>query len=247
MAISQDLTEIYIQFQQDYRNVFLCKLGDQVFIYRSLTRKEYNLLAENEDFNDFQKEELLCQTCTLWPKQFDFENCDEGGLPSLLSREILQKSLFDDPQSFKKVLNFYRNELNELENQVTCMINEAFPEHDIEEIENWDIEKTAKYLSRAEWKLFHLRGIPFVAQQQSPAPLPFQSNQPVTTEISSKSEATIRGGKKEALTPEKLRELKQKFPGIRWEEDAIMQSGIDGILDQESISTVAPAMRVPGE
>ena len=31
---------------------------------------------------------------------------------------------------------------------------------DIEIVEQWDVEKTMKYLSRAEWTLHNLRGIP---------------------------------------------------------------------------------------
>lgn len=47
----------------------------------------------------------------------------------------------------------------DLDNQITAIIAEAF-NLDIEIVEQWDVEKTMKYLSRAEWTLHNLRGIP---------------------------------------------------------------------------------------
>lgn len=134
-----------------------------------------------------------------------------------------------------------------LDNQITCIINEAFPQFDIEEIENWDVERTAKYLSRAEWKLQNFRGATFNeeyfnAMTAQGEPQPQEEVQAPKQEV--KQEPKDDGKpKKEKLTPERLRQLQAQFPEIKWDQDAVMMGGIDAMAD--SVDTTAPALR-PG-
>lgn len=148
----------------------------------------------------------------------------------------------------------------DLDNQITCVINEAFPQFDIEEIEQWDIEKTTKYMSRAEWKLHNLRGIPFVDQSENmesfyeavnPEPEPQRTAQPVQPtpkEAAPTRDKTLRGGdKNEKMTPEKLAEMKafqEKFPELNVFGDTILTEGESGMID--SVDVVAPALRPGG-
>lgn len=254
-----DITELFLNFKEQYRNVFIFQIDSQVFIYRSLGRNEYKKILTDERFTNEMKEELICQTCTLWPNDYDFEDCDEAGIPTVLMRVIIKNSYLDEDESRRNVLEFYRQEMWDLDNQISCIINEAFPQFDIEEIENWDIDKTTKYLSRAEWKLHNLRGLQFVEPQgdfyekqdtrlredsHQQEPVRTEEIQPVKKEKA--KEQTIRGGKREKLTPEKIKEmneLKAKFPEINWEADDGFK-GIDG-LEQESIDVTSPALR-PG-
>lgn len=250
-----DLTELFIRYQEEHRNVFMHQIENQVFIYRSLGRMEYRKILSDERFNDMEKEELICQVCTLWPEDFDFENCD-AGIPTVLSKVILKNSYLDSIESRRNVLAYYREEMWDLDNQITCIINEAFPQFDIEEIESWDIEKTTKYLSRAEWKLHNLRGLQFYDANLQESYYEAQDNQSqdrgvITEEIggespqkgSGQSDTNMRGGAKEKLTPQKLRELKAKFPEIDWENDTIMKHGIEGMADY--VDVTSPALR-PG-
>jgi hypothetical protein len=246
----QDLTDIYMRLQDEHRNVYLHQIENQVFFYRPLGRAEYKKLLEDERFNDMEKEELICQVCTLWPEDYDFEECD-AGVPTVLARAILKNSYLDSVESRRAVLDFYRKEMFDLDNQITCIINEAFPQYDIEEIESWGVEKTTKYLSRAEWKLHNLRGLQFYdtdavesfyeaqERQQGTA----AQDQVVTEEIEDKPKKNIRGGAKEKLTPEKLRELQAKYPEIDWTGDTILTEGPEAMAD--FVDTTAPALR-PG-
>lgn len=251
-----DITELFLNFKNQHRNVFIYQADNQVFIYRSLGRSEYRKILTDERFDDLMKEELICQVCVLWPEDFDYGESD-AGLPTVLRKEILRNSYLDEDMSRTKCLQFYRSEMFDLDNQISCIINEAFPQFDIEEIESWDIDKTTKYLSRAEWKLHNLRGMSFVEPQgdfygnevNKQQGKGYNDNRVRTEEVQAvrkekPKDKTIRGASKgEKLTPDKLRELKAKFPDINWASDAGF-SGIEG-LAQESIDTTPPALR-PG-
>lgn len=237
-----DISEMYDKFQDSHRNVFMEKFSDQLFFYRSLGRSEYHTILKDDRFTDLEKEELICETCTVWPEEFDFEDCD-AGIPTELARAILKNSFLESSKSRKIVLNHYRSEMYELDNQITCIINEAFPQYDIEEIEEWDMEKTAKYLSRAEWKLHNLRGLEFYEPEIQDEEYSQEVEEAPKKQAAEKKEKNHRGGDKEKMTPEKLRELQEKFPEIDWSADVIANEGIDGMRD--SVDTVSPALR-PG-
>lgn len=239
-----DLTEVFLDLQKLHRNVFIHQIEDEVFLYRSLGRSEYKKMIEDDRFDPMAKEELICQVCVLFPEEYDFEECS-AGVPTVLSKAIIKNSFLDSIDSRNRILGIYREEMFDLENQITCIINEAFPQFDIEEIEEWDTEKTTKYLSRAEWKLHNLRGLQFYDTDSQESY--YEKNEPPVQqeEINHKNDAkNIRGGKKEKFTPEKLRELKEKFPEINWEADTIITEGLDGMKD--SVDVIAPALR-PGK
>lgn len=253
-----DLTELLIKFREQYRNVYMYQVGDLVFFYRPINRAEYKTLFEENKLTDLDKEDLIVETCLLFPKDFDMNTC-EAGLVSQLAEQIIKNS-FLSRDARTKVINYYRADMADVDNQIICIIHEAFPTIDIEDMEEWDMERTLKYLSRAEWILNNLRGIPFQKGSDAheafankpeptlpdnpleynipkpePKPEPPQPKQPARKQ-------THRGQKKTKLTPEKLAELKRKYPDIPWEFDNGMD-GAKGLLEQPEVDTVAPALR----
>ncbi len=245
---ARDITEVFIELQDKYTHVFIQKIENELLIYRALGRSEYKKILDDDRFNDMQKEELICQVCTLWPEDYDFDNCD-AGIPTVLTKEILKNSYLDSINSRKAVLDYHRQEMHDLDNQITCIINEAFPQIDIEEIESWGVEKTTKYLSRAEWKLHNLRGMEFYDTDSQESYYEKQNEAParreaITEELGEEEKKNIRGGKKEKLTPEKLAEMKAKFPEINWDADSVAQEGIAAM--QDSVDTLSPALRPGG-
>jgi len=232
-----DISEIYEIFQEEYRNVFFTKLEDYFFIYRSLNRKEHKALLENKNFSDIEKEDIICESCLLWPEKFDFDNC-EAGVPTQLAKKIIKDSFLASTDDRASVITYYRNQMFNTDYQINCIINEAFPQFDIEEIEEWDIEKTSKYLSRAEWKLQNLRGMKMNYDPYETSPLKEDKTEVVTEELTDTSQNTK---KKDKLTPEKLAELQAKFPEINWAEDSILKEGISAM--KGSVDTKAVALR----
>lgn len=270
-----DLTAIYITLKDQYRNVFMEKIGDQVFFYRSIGRKEYQLIIEDPDMNDFQRENVICDVCVLYPKPYDWNNCD-AGIPEKLVEVIRKNSFLDSVESRQQLLGYYRSEMFDLDNQITCMINEAFPQFDIEEIEEWDVERATKYLSRAEWKLHNLRGLQFVQAegdyydkgkqkqqtQQNTTQKATASPSPSKQERRNEpNDTTIRGDDKRTakLTPDKIKEMEEfrkKFPefGSEWGAQYKVDVAYDddyknygtGSLEHENVDKLAPALRTPG-
>ena len=257
-----DITELFIDFSEKYRNVFVYQIEEHVFIYRALGRREYKDILFSDGFTDLEKEEIICKQCLLYPDpdDFDWENCD-AGIPTQLRKNILENSYLDSLESRDNLKNYYRMEMYDLDNQISCIINEAFPNNDIEEIEKWDVEKTTKYLSRAEWILHNLRGIPFREPQGGYLSDSYRKN---SNEVASgqtaekeekKKEKTIRGGSREAkLTPERIEdkngmsyeEFCRKFP--QFAHDSVMEKGKDlAFSTAPTVDTGSYALRTPGE
>lgn len=261
-----DIYELIMEFKKHYRNVFVYQVDEQVFIYRTLSRKEYKDILNDERFNDFEKEEIICDTCLLYPdpNSFDWNDVD-AGIPTELMKQIRKNSYLDGKNSRKNILQYYRSEMFDIDNQIICVINEAFPQYDIEEIEDWDVDKMTKYLTRAEWKLTNLRGLEFREPEgeifdddDREASVEMERDQgfedevpevvtPKTEEITPHNdEKTIRGGsRKNKLTPEKMREREEflrKFPMFANDDG---ERGIDG-LAQQSVDVSVPAALQPG-
>lgn len=250
-----DYTEMFVKFSEKYRNVFMVQIKDEVFIYRAIGRAEYREITESRKFSELKKEELICSQCLLYPDPDTYEWDDkEAGIPTELMKSILKDSYLDSVDHRRLLHEYYRAEMYDLDNQITCIINEAFPNIDIEEIEAWDIEKTTKYLSRAEWKLHNLHGLQFKEAKgeyqneharNNDEKMGRQQGEPQkAVEEKKKDGKTIRGGdRKNKLTPEKLREREEflkKFPEFA-------QGTIDDLNNmdqQETVDTTPPALRV---
>lgn len=255
-----DIMGIYLHFATKYRNVFIFQADEKTYIYRALGRGEYREILEDRRFNDLVKEELVCSQCLLYPdpKKLDW-NKEDAGIPYMLAKDILKNSYLDDLDKRKSLHEYYRTEMYDLDNQITCLINEAFPNIDIEEIEKWDVDKTTKYLSRAEWKLHNLRGIPFKEaegtyreysqNQQSGQSAQTNSQQKIQKQENKGNDnrKTIRGGSRaNKLTPEKMKE-REEFYMKHPEFAGLHDDGLDGFkgLEQASVDTTTPALR-PG-
>lgn len=260
-----DINEIYSNLLENYPNVFVQKIEDIVFMYRPIGRKEYRQVLESNEVNDLEKEEIICEICTLWPEDFDFEDCD-AGIPTVLYNKIIENSYLDSEKSVRELANYYRREMYEKDHQITCIINEAFPNIDIEEIEEWDMDKTIKYFSRAEWKLVNFRGGQIVedifassedeayeeeAKQDSQPKQEENVHTPPTTtppgkvetleERQKRLEAEGFFNKKQKLTPEKLAELKAKYPEMQFSDDVLSNNNDVGIGG--TANTISPALR----
>jgi hypothetical protein len=252
-----DTTELFLKFREQFEHVYIYQIDDQVYFYRPLNRSEYRKVGTS-DLLDIEKEDYVVSTCILYPENIDIDN-SEAGLISKLAELIIECSYLTKEQRHN-VVNFYRQEMTNIDNQITCVIHEAFQNIDLEDIEQWDVEKTMKYLSRSEWVLHNLRGIPVNPEAGEQAdlgipefkkvtnpleydlpkePEPEIKEKPVPEPI--KPEVTHRGTKKSPLTPEKLAELQAKYPGIDWAHDDGLK-GIEG-LEQPDVHEKPPALR----
>lgn len=129
---------------------FSMVIGEEVFLYRPITRIEYKKILEDEGFSDEDKKDAICRKCLLYPDDYDFDNC-LAGVPEKLSADIIEKSALD-PLSVLSLIKIGRDDMQELANQIVCIISSEFPAYKIEEIESWDMYKLVDMFTKAEWK-----------------------------------------------------------------------------------------------
>lgn len=237
-----DFMNMINDFQEKYEDIYWNTIEDQVFVYRALGRLEYRQVLD-ADISDVEKEDVVCKACLLYPENFDFDNC-VAGVPTQLFKQILKNSFLDSLESKKAIVNYNRSEMMQFDNQITCIINEAFPNFDISEIENWDMAKTAKYLSRAEWKLNVLRQIPvdYDISDKLMTEEWYNMHNPNAAVQSNEEEQNNDNAKKDAKphkkTKEEIEALKRKFPEIEWDKE------VDPSKDMgETVDTTPPALR----
>lgn len=242
-----DYMSLINDLQDEYGTIYWNTLDGQMFIYRPLGRLEYKQLI-NSEISDIEKEDVICKACLIYPENFDFDDC-LAGIPTELSRLILKNSFLDSLESKQLIINYHRSEMQQFDNQITCIISEAFPSLDIEEIESWDMAKTAKYLSRAEWKLNILRQIPIdydTSDRMMEQEWNIQhSNGEMDKQEESKTHNQVQN---QGVTPrkksaEEIAELKRKFPEINWDAE-VDTTKVDVNQLRDSVDTTAPALRV---
>lgn len=259
-----DYMSLINDLQDEHDAIYWHTIGGQMFIYRPLGRLEYRQVL-SADISDIEKEDAVCQACLLYPIGFDFDDC-LAGIPTELFKQILKNSFLDSIESKKLVVAYHRKEMEQFDNQITCIINEAFPNYDIEDIENWDMAKTAKYLSRAEWKLNVLRQIPIdyevsdqlmehewqvqhsdnIEKPKEQPQIQMQTKeQPVQTEFKVETleerQARIAKEGPRKKSPEELARLKAMFPEIDWGAEIDPSLNIDNMKD--TLDVASPALR----
>lgn len=224
-ATSVDLCELYEKYMNQYSSVYIQDFGpDGVFIYKTLGRKDFRDLVETEDLDDCAKEEIICESCVLYPENYDFENCEQAGLPTELAQVIIEHSLLKSSDQLKNAIHYYRDQLaNSLDDQITCIIHEAFPEFTIEEIANWDVTKTADYMTRSEFILNRLRGVPItpvneeaeqeLQQQQYQHYQEVPQKEPSRQQSEKKDNMNLRKHMQQQAPQQKMEPIQQKNDG----------------------------------
>ena len=236
-----------------YGTIFFANIDNNFFIYKPLSRKDYKAIVENNELTNIEKEDEVCAMTILWPEDIDWDDI-EAGIPSKLYEEILKNSFLDSPESIAHLIDIYREELETLDTQMSCIISEAFPNYDIEEIENWDMIKFCKIFSRAELKLKNLRNLDLMkdvteylrnidvdgnneyeedtVQQVNTQPQP---QQPIQNNSNK-----VKVGNRE-MTEDEYRqylEFQKMYPEIAWDADAMFTG-----YESQSVSTVPVALR----
>jgi hypothetical protein len=232
-----DIVSLIEDLKKQYRTIYWFHEDGDIYIYKPLGRKDYKDICENEELSIMDKEDEVIKKCLLYPDPNTFDLDDMvAGVSEKLFNTIMQNSFLVDINSKQMLMDYYRSEMYDLQNQITCLINEAFPQFDIEDIENWDIERTSKYLSRAEWKLQNLRGMTFDEEYfnrlNNESSAVNEDVQPQQVDSGKMNESN----KKPALDRAKLEELKRKIPEIDWEHDTITMEGIKGMRDRVDTS-----------
>lgn len=76
--------------------IYLTQIGEDRFVWRPLNRYEYKEILALPNTDPLQREEIICQTCVLWPEGYNYETMARGkaGIPALLAEQIMEASGF---------------------------------------------------------------------------------------------------------------------------------------------------------
>lgn len=167
----EELQLAILEWKEKYESIFQVSLFDvekefvHVFIFRSLGREEYKRITYSET-DQGEHQEAVCKHAVLYPENYDFTK-GLAGIAEVLSEQIIDVSGVIPGQA-KPLLDQFREELLVFDYVADCLIHEAFPEYTLDEIQSWSVRKTMYYLSRAEYILRELRGIPLVPLDEAP-------------------------------------------------------------------------------
>jgi len=77
-------------------DVYVAEVAGEYFVFRTLNRFEYKQLVALPNTDPLMREEMICQTCTLWPAKYKWDRMATGkaGVPSTYSQIIMEKSGF---------------------------------------------------------------------------------------------------------------------------------------------------------
>ena len=77
-------------------DTFVVEIAGEFFVARTLNRFEYKQLVALSQTNALSREEVICNTCVLWPTQYGFKEMAiaKGGIPSSLAQVIMENSGF---------------------------------------------------------------------------------------------------------------------------------------------------------
>lgn len=151
-----------------YGAVYVTDVSEVEFIWRGLTKGEFKKAQEYYK-DDYDRAEYVCRQCVLYPEVDDWALEMYAGIPEVLTENILRESGFTlTPKELDAKMTEMDIEMGTFDNQISCVIKEAFSDVTLEEIENWQFEKILWYYARAKWTLENLRGVTLEREEVKP-------------------------------------------------------------------------------
>lgn len=88
------------QFEIEGHTINLSPVGDDIFIWRTLSRVEYREIMAIPNTDPLQREEIICEVCMLFPYDYNFKAMadQKAGLPAILAEQIMKESGFSKPE-----------------------------------------------------------------------------------------------------------------------------------------------------
>lgn len=84
-------------------DIYAVEVVDQYFVFRTLNRFEYKQLVALPNIDPLQREEIICETVTLWPRKYKWDSMatQKAGIPSTFAQIIMDKSGFTKEYSIQ--------------------------------------------------------------------------------------------------------------------------------------------------
>ena len=239
------LENLISKLSKQYDSLYNTTIENQFFIYRPINRKEYKNIL-NADIDDLEKQDEMVRTCLLYPEDYDLNNC-LGGIPEKLYQEIKDKSYLS-VEDMIMLIEMNKDEMELLDNQMTCLISAAFPSYKLEDIEKLDMIQFIKLYTRAEWILTNLKDMTINEDvidilKQSINSNTEENEIEENNDLNVSNDENTHTSKRPRMTPEQIKEYKEfckKFPEFNMATDYGFTGDIGPSYHKEP-----PAMR-PG-
>lgn len=156
-----DLEKLVIDLKKKHYVIFATTIGTSFYIWRPISRKEYDIIMKSSAGNVSVRDEMVCQISVLYP-HVDF-SVYKAGIPTTLAPQVIEESGFGSVGKTYSYLSKTRQYiLSNFTSQAEIVIASAFPQYKFEEIKEWSLEQLLDMVAKAEWKLNVLDGKNFV-------------------------------------------------------------------------------------
>lgn len=167
MNEQEQLEKLLLQLRDKHERVIHFQIGDDSFVFRPITPKEYQRIISWYQDPD-QMEEAVCELAVVYPTRNSWKDTLAGVLPAL-HKEIIYASGLTGAEQIEAYLEQGRQSMLQFHEQVINTIAAAYPQYTFEEIETWPMEKLMDRAARAEWKLNMIDGKPIRLQIAKPS------------------------------------------------------------------------------
>ena len=156
-------------FKEKYSTIYGLEIGKDYFILRPLSRKEFGILVELQEYMVGAAEEFIFKICVLYPK-IETKDIDHmlAGTVSEIARIVVDISGFSSAEALTELMQTNRNMMDLVDMQTTVLLCKAFPQLTPEIIDEFDIYKITYYLALAEQMLGVTLDIPINQKSQTP-------------------------------------------------------------------------------
>ena len=231
----KDFDELIKDFLEEHKNIYFADINGMTFIYKPLGRKAYKEIVNNPNLTDLDREDLICMKTILYPLNYNPDDYD-AGIPTQLYEKILVDSFLTGADDMVVLLEACREEVEQLDIQMSCIISEAFPAYDIDDIEEWDMIKFCRMFAKAEWKLKNMRNlelnsdvVDFLKSAGDGSNIEVEEQQitpqkeQATTQITTYNSGKVKVGSREMTREEyqQYLDFQRAHPEIDWGADAM--------------------------
>ena len=138
-----------LSWKRKYRDIFYFKIGNNLYIFRTLTKGEYfNFISTQHSINVDMGEHIL-KECLLYPEFENMDDCLAGEIDYIL-KSIIGVSGFANEDKLLKDIESERNKINILDTQIVLLICKAFPQLTPDNIDQLNYYQLLRYLALAE-------------------------------------------------------------------------------------------------
>lgn len=150
MLKNTKLTSGYIaQLKEKYGSLYVLNIGDNIYLYRPLTKEEFLLLLSLKDIFGMDDEDIILDKCLLYPEKGELDNILAGEV-SYVIESIVKTSGFADADNIEHDIDKARNQVGILDNQIVMFICKAFPQLTPKDIGKFTYEQMLYHLALSE-------------------------------------------------------------------------------------------------